>query len=126
MDGKDIVNYENQLKTKLVFKDNTEKNGFTLIINEGEKLCGKLKIDISKKIDGEKYLYLYNSEKEKYQKLSTEDISMLEIDTAGEYLLTSKQLFELGINVIFVVVGIVAILTGVGVYIGMKKQYWFW
>ena len=126
LDGKDIVNYENQLKTKLVFQENKEKNGFTLTINEGEKLCGKLKIDISKKINGEKYLYLYNAEKQKYQKLSTEDISMLEIDTAGEYLLASKQLFELGINVIFVIVGIVAVLVGVGVYIGLKKQYWFW
>ncbi len=109
-----------------MFQNNKEKNGFTLTINEGNKLCGKLKIDISKKIDGEKYLYLYNSEKEKYQKLSIEDISMLEIDTAGEYLLTSKQLSGLSINVIFVIVGSIAILIGVGVYIGVKKQYWFW
>jgi hypothetical protein len=69
---------------------------------------------------------LYNSEKDKYQKLSSEDISMLNIDTAGEYLLTSKQLSGLSVNVIFLIVGIVAILIGVGVYIGLKKQYWFW
>lgn len=80
-----------------MFQNNKEKNGFTLTINEGNKLCGKLKIDISKKID-----------------------------TAGEYLLTSKQLSGLSINVIFVIVGSIAILIGVGVYIGVKKQYWFW
>ena len=96
------------------------------MVNDEKKLCGKITIDLSEKISKEKYLYLYNSEKEKYQELDTEDISLLVIDTEGKYLLTSKPLSGLKVNVIVIVAGCLAILTGAGVYIGVKKQYWFW
>ena len=124
LNGKDIVNFENELETKLSFQE--EKNGFSLVVNDEKKLCGKITIDLSEKISKEKYLYLYNSEKEKYQELDTEDISLLVIDTEGKYLLTSKPLSGLKVNVIVIVAGCLAILTGAGVYIGVKKQYWFW
>lgn len=124
LDGKDIVNFENELETKLTFQE--EENGFTLVINDEKKLCGKITIDISGKVSKEKYLYLYNNEKEKYQKIETKDLSTLIIDTAGKYLLTSKTLTGLSVNVIVVVIGCLVILIGVGVYIGVKKQYWFW
>lgn len=124
LDGKDIVNFENELETKPTFQK--EENGFTLVINDEKKLCGKITIDISGKVSKEKYLYLYNNEKEKYQKIETKDLSTLIIDTAGKYLLTSKTLTGLSVNVIVVVIGCLVILIGVGVYIGVKKQYWFW
>lgn len=124
LDGKDIVNFENELKTSLLF-EKAEK-GFTIVVNEGNKLCGKLTIDISEKVTTEKYLYLYNSEKEKYQKIQSKDISTLSIDTAGKYLMTSKPLSGFRVNVLLVAVGILAIVIGAGVYIGVKKQYWFW
>ena len=124
LDGKEIVNFENELKTGLLFEQ--EENGFTLVVNNEKKLCGRLTIDISEKITKEKYLYLYNSEKEKYQKIEIKDIATLSIDTAGKYLLTAKPLSGFGINIILIVIGCLAILIGVGVYIGMKKQYWFW
>lgn len=124
LNGKDIVNFENELETQLLFQQ--EKNGFTLVVNNGKKLCGELTIDISEKITKEKYLYLYNNEKEKYQKIEAKDISTLSIDTAGKYLLTSKPLAGVSVNLILVVIGCLAILTGAGVYIGVKKQYWFW
>lgn len=124
LDGKDIVNYENDLKTALCFK--TEKNGFSFVVNGGNKLCGKIKIDLSEKVTNEKYLYLYNEQKGKYQLISTEDIKELSIDTEGTYLLTSEPVSEWQWNVVLLVVAIVVILAGVGVYIGVKKQYWFW
>ena len=124
LDGKDIVNFENELNTKLSFEE--EGNGFTFVVNEEKKLCGKLTINLSKKVTGEKYLYLYNREKEKYQKLETEDITNLSIDTAGKYLLTSKKQSGFTFNVMFIGIGSVAILISAGVYIGVKKRYWFW
>ncbi len=124
LDGKDIVNFENELETGLLFQQ--EENGFTLVVNSGKKLCGKLTIDISEKVTKEKYLYLYNNEKDKYQKIEAKDISTLSIDTAGKYLLTTRSLSGFRVNVILIAVGILAIVIGIGVYIGVKKQYWFW
>lgn len=69
------------------------------MINDEKKLCGKITIDISGKVSKEKYLYLYNNEKEKYQKIETKDLSTLIIDTAGKYLLTSKTLTGLSVNI---------------------------
>ena len=124
LDGKDIVNFENELNTKLLFEE--EGNGFTFVVNEEKKLCGKLTINLSKKVTEEKYLYLYSREKEKYQKLEPGDITNLSIDTAGKYLLISKKQSGFTFNVMFIGVGSVAILIGAGVYIGVKKRYWFW
>lgn len=124
LDGRDIVNCENELKTELHFQ--TEENGFSFVVNEENKLCGKIKIDLSKKVTDEKYLYLYNEQKDRYQRIAMEDIKELSIDTAGTYLLTSELLSEWRMNVILIATAIVAILIGVGVYIGVKKQYWFW
>lgn len=124
IDGQDIVNYENELETELLFQE--QNNGFTMVVNQGKKLCGKITIDISGKVINEKYLYLYNTEREKYEKIATENIKTLSIDTAGTYLLTSAKIAGLQINLIFMLVGILAVLLGTGVYIGVKKQYWFW
>ncbi len=101
-------------------------NGFTLVVNSGKKFCGKLTIDISEKVTKEKYLYLYNNEKDKYQKIEAKDISTLSIDTTGKYLLTIKPLSGFRVNVILIAGGILAVVIGIGVYIGVKKQYWFW
>lgn len=119
-----IVNFENELKTQLVFEK--VENGFTFVINDENKLCGKLTIELSEKITKEKYLYLFNTEKQRYQKLKAEDIETLHIDSAGKYLVTSKTLSGFHISFILVGIGCVAILVGVGAYIGVKKQYWFW
>ena len=124
LDGKNIVNFENELDTKLIFEETD--NGFIIVINEEKKLCGQITIDISPKVTNEKYLYLYNQEKEKYQIIKIKDITLLQIDTAGRYLITAKKLTGLHINILFVVVGCAAVVVGVGVYIGVKKKYWFW
>lgn len=124
VDGRDIVNFENELETKLIFQK--ENNGFSIVVNNKKKLCGKITIDISNKITDEKYLYLYNEEKKKYQKIETEDISLLCVDTAGKYLITNKKLSGIRINIILILVGCLAAVIGGSVYIGVKKKYWFW
>lgn len=124
VDGQDIVNYENELKTLLLFQ--TEEKGTSFVVNAGNHLCGKIKIDLKDTVTDEKYLYLYNEQKEKYQQIATDDISELTIDTAGKYLITSEKLREWNVNVVLIAIGAVVVLAGVGAYIGVKKQYWFW
>lgn len=124
LDGKDIVNFENELDTRILFKQVEE--GITFVINNGEKLCGKIVVDISDKVETEKYLYLYNDAKQKYEKLTVDDIDLLTIDTEGTYMLTSKKISGFTWNTLLLTIGIIVIVIGVGVYIGIKKQYWFW
>lgn len=124
LDGKDIVNFENELETMLLFSD--ENGGLGITVNAKKKLCGKITIDISNKITDEKYLYLYNEEKEKYQQIQSKDVSLLCVDTAGKYLVTNKKLSEIHINMLLILVGCVAVIIGGSVYIGVKKKYWFW
>lgn len=124
LDGKNIVNFENELHTELLFQE--EESGFSFVVNEEQKLCGKLTIDMTEKITEEKYLYLYHTEKDKYQKLKTEELSLLNIDTAGKYLVTSKPLSSFRVHVILIVAGGLVLLIGVGIYIVVKKKYWFW
>lgn len=124
LDGKDIVNFENELETQIIFEQVEE--GITFVINEGQKLCGKLVIDISSLVDTEKYLYLFNNAKQKYEKLSVEDIGLLTIDTEGKYLLTSEELEGFSWSRLFMGIGMAVGIIVIAVYIGVKKQYWFW
>lgn len=124
MDGKDIVNIENEFQTKLEFKQDTR--GLCVCINKGEKLPGKITVDFSNKLEKEKHVYLYNTARKKYEKLSVSEIKILKVDTEGTYLFTEKRLDSFKINLIFLGCGVLAILIGVGIYIGIKKKYWFW
>ena len=124
LDGKDIVNFENELTTNIVFEQVEE--GIVFVVNGVQKLCGKLVIDISSKIGNQKYLYLFNDAKQKYERLAVEDIGLLTIDTEGTYLLTSEELSGFTWNRLLLGIGVAVIVIGIAVYIGIKKQYWFW
>ena len=123
IDGRDIVNCKNELYTDIQLTQ--KKEGVTFILNKGENLCGKVVLHLSE-VNG-KYLYLYNTSKEKYELIETDSLNDLKLTTAGEYLISSEKLSYSTVTIIyFVLFGVVAILVGVGVYIGVKKQYWFW
>lgn len=124
LDGKDIVNYKNELNTKLEMKE--ERNGFSFIINEGKKLCGKLTIDFSKKVHNEKYLYLYNVAKEKYEILLVNKIEKFAVDTEGTYILAENKLSSIKLDFALMVLGVSAVFVGIAIYIMVKKQHWFW
>ncbi len=124
LDGKNIVNFENELYTKLVFEQSQE--GLTFIVNKKQKLCGDVTIDIRDKVTSEKYLYLFNEATEKYERLEVEDITLLQIDTAGKYILTTEKISEVDVNEVVIVIGVVACVLGVVLYIMCKKRYWFW
>lgn len=119
VDGNKIVNFDNQLETQLFFQE--EKDGFSFIVNGGNDLCGKIIIDLNDKITDQKYLYLYNEAKQKYEQLKTDDISWLSVDTGGKYLVSSQKISELNFNPMVIVCGVIIVLAGVVAYIGVKK-----
>ena len=124
IDGKDIVNYQNEFYSQVNF-DITE-NGIQFVLNQGKNLCGKIKIDVSRIISKEQYLYLYNSDKKQYENIKVSNRNELQLDTEGMYLLTEKKILKWDVNLILVLSGCVAIVAGIVVYIIIKKKYWFW
>lgn len=65
--------------------------------------------------------------KNKYELLSTNiDKGELEIDTAGQYLVTDKKTSPITLNPIYIAIALVCVITLIGVYIFVKKKYWFW
>lgn len=124
INGDDIVNYDNELNTKLVF-DETDY-GLALTINEGNMLCGRITVDISKIVTNEKYLYIYNKEQNKYQKLQVDNIKNLSIDTAGTYILTSEPISNTKFNIKVIIIVALTIVACGGIYIVVTKKYLFW
>lgn len=123
IDGGDIVNYKNEFYTDIQLVQKEEGIAFTL--NKGEFLCGEITLHLLEV--NEKYLYLYNTSKEKYELIETDSLEELKLTTPGEYLISSEKLSYSTVTIIyFIVFGVLALLVGVGVYIGVKKQYWFW
>lgn len=123
IDGKDIVNYKNEFYTDIQLVQKENETAF--VLNKGEFLCGEVTLHLSE-VNG-KYLYLYNTSKEKYELIQTDSLESITLSTPGDYLISNEKLSYSTVNIIyFIVFGIVALLIGGGVYIGVKKQYWFW
>ncbi|WP_455719523.1 Ig-like domain-containing protein, partial [Agathobacter sp.] len=86
IDGKKIVNYNNELDTDIKLK---KANGHTEFeLNNGKYLCGEITIHIDD-ISG-KYLYLYNNVKHKYELVSTQNMDELKLSTPGKYMITAE------------------------------------
>lgn len=123
IDGRDIVNYQNEFYTDIQLKK--ENGGMSFHLNQGEFLCGEIRLYIAEP-EG-KYLYLYNTSKEKYELIQADSLKELELTTLGEYRITNQRLSYSSVMVVsFIVIGAVVLLIGVGVYIVLKKKYWFW
>ena len=122
INGKNIVNYANELSTDLNIKDTSKGREFT--INDHNNLPGKITVSMNK--DKSKYLYLLNSKTKKYQNLQVKDTANMNIDEAGKYLLTDKKVSSLTINKWIVIIAIIMIVMLCIGYVVMKKKYWFW
>ena len=123
IDGKDIKNTNNPIKTDINLAKVEEGLSFTL--NDGENLCGNIIVSIT---DAEKYnyLYLYNESKNKYILIECTDIRNINVSTPGRYLLTTSNLIYSNIPwiIILIVGGILVILFVV--FIVLRRRYWFW
>lgn len=122
INGKDIVNYENELITLLNF--NEEKKGTSFVLNSNNNLPGKITIELNNKQI--KYIYLYNNSKEKYEVLDNKNKSYVELDEGGKYFITDRKLYNTNIPLVGIIIGSTLILAGVITYIVVKKKYWFW
>ncbi len=123
IDGKKIVNYNNELDTDIKLK---KANGHTEFeLNNGKYLCGEIAIHIDD-ISG-KYLYLYNNVKHKYELVSTQNMDELKLSTPGKYMITTEKISESSKAVRYILmIGSCLILVGSAVYVVMKRRYWFW
>ena len=119
IDGKKIVNYNNELDTDIKLK---KANGYTEFeLNNGKYLCGEIAIHIDD-ISG-KYLYLYNNVKHKYELVSTQNMEELKLSTPGKYMITTEKISESSKAVRYIlIIGGCLILVGSAVYVVMKRR----
>ncbi len=62
----------------------------------------------------------------KYELLKGQDINSLQLDKEGKYLITERKLTERKGSIVALIAAIVIVIILLGVYIGVKKRYWFW
>ena len=122
--GREIYNPGNELNTDLGLADTG--NSISLHIDENEKLPGAVCVKLDEEKSDFRYFYLVDSEEGSYQRLNSADDNEFRVSTAGEYLLTNKNMNRIHINVIWILGGVAVILTLSVVYIFTKKKYWFW
>lgn len=124
IDGKDISNWSNELYTEIEFQE--EEMGTSFCINREQNICGRITLQLEEKTVSGEYLYLYNASKEKYELLDQREMHLLKLDSAGKYLITEKKLGNRMVKFAVVLVTVFVILGLSGVYIAVKKKYWFW
>lgn len=121
--GKEIKNYKNSMYTDIHLSATDEGVQFNL--NNDAFLCGPIHL-LFDEVQG-KYLYLYNESKNKYEMVQTENIDELVLTTSGKYLISQEKIDKVTLPIrefLIIVGGIICILGGI--YIRVKKQYWFW
>lgn len=122
--GNQIKNWENELYTNIEFKE--EKQGITFELNRSKKICGPVTMQFDENVVSGKYVYLYNTSKGKYELLKGQDTTALQLDTEGRYLITDKKLSDGKASMAVLIVAGIVVIIMLGVYIAVKKQYWFW
>lgn len=122
--GEDIVNYDNEFDTNIVFTKGDK--GISFILNNGKNLCGPLTLKITDNNIHGKYLYIYNETNKKYNLIETDNIKELKLNTPGKYLITTHKLSNYNVNLIVIICVSVVIIGLFIVYIVIKRNYWFW
>jgi hypothetical protein len=122
--GKKIENEQNVLSTDIRFVRETEYVDFEL--NGRESLPGEIEIELTDQNLNREYLYLWNTGKGKYQKLASKSDTVLTLDEAGEYRLTDERIDTLGINMLWIELGVPIIGLGLVAFIIIRRRYWFW
>lgn len=121
--GADIVNYENELFVALEQKE--VEQGKQFIVNQGRNLPGKLTVCLDD-VEKYKYIYLYNPATEKYERIKQKNFGEFSLNTPGTYLLTTEKL-DSRVKLWYILAGFaILFLMILGVYVIVKKKYWFW
>lgn len=124
INGGQIYNWENELYTNIELKK--EKQGISFELNRSKNICGPVLIQFDKEVLSGKYVYLYNTSKQKYELLTNKDVNSLVLDKEGKYLITEKKLSSGNSGWMIVIVALVVVAILCIAYVAVKKQYWFW
>lgn len=123
IDGKDIVNYNNEFYTDIMLQ--SKNNGIEFNINDGKDLCGNITLHLEN--NKYKYLYLYNVSKDKYEQIQISNNEEIKLSSAGKYIMTNSKIgISMDTILMFIIIGIILIIIGSAVYIFVKKRYLFW
>lgn len=122
--GQDIFNANNEIDTRL---DLTEtENGMLVNFNDGKNLPGTVSIKLKHAPKQYKYFYIVNTQNSGYQALNSLSDNSFKVSSIGQYLLSTKNMNRIKINLIWILSGIGVILLLSLIYIFTKKKYWFW
>ncbi len=122
--GQDIFNANNEIDTRL---DLTEtENGMLVKFNKGKNLPGTVSVKLKNAPKQYKYFYIVNAQSSGYQALNSLSDNSFKVSSIGEYLLSTKNMNRIKINLIWILSGIGVILMLSVIYIFTKKKYWFW
>ena len=122
--GQDIFNANNEIDTRL---DLTEtENGMLVNFNEGKNLPGTVSIKLKHAPKQYKYFYIVNTQNSGYQALNSLSDNSFKVSSIGQYLLSTKNMNRIKINLIWILSGSGVILLLSLIYIFTKKKYWFW
>ena len=121
--GEEIKNINNEIKTDIELQQNNENLIF--VINEGKNLCGNLTLSLE---DAEryKYLYLYDESQEKYRLIEYDDINNLSLSSSGKYMLTNSKVTYFNLPIFAIVISSAIVIIIGGIYVVLKRKYWFW
>ena len=121
--GEEIKNINNEIKTDIELQQNNENLIF--VINEGKNLCGNLTLSLE---DAEryKYLYLYDESQEKYRLIEYDYINNLSLSSSGKYMLTNSKVTYFNLPIFAIVISSAIVIIIGGIYVVLKRKYWFW
>lgn len=123
--GNDILNIENEINTDILLSK--KKSGKEFTLNDENKLPGKLTIRLNDDAKKYRYVYMYNEDNENPRMVNAFTSSgQIEIDSNGKYFITDKKISQHKISVTAVCVVLIILIMLSGVYIFVKKRYWFW
>ncbi len=119
-----VKNTTNELSTAINFTESDD--GIEFVLNGGNALPGNVEITLDDSYSAYPRLYLYNETNEKWQFLNNYTDGVITADAAGHYLLTTETLNFITMNFFALVAAGIVLAAIIGVYIIVKKRYWFW
>lgn len=130
VDGDKILNYENELLTGINLTTN-KYGDCEFVINDGKNLCGEISISfdsetVRKLCIKDKKLFLYNEAKRTYERIQFDTLENISITKAGKYMFSDGKIRTKNNYLAMGFGGTSFILVLLGIYVGVKKQYWFW
>lgn len=122
--GQDIYNANNEIDTELQLS--TSNDGMLIKLNSKNELPGRISISLKKTNKNYKFFYLLDEQSHKYKRLNSLKNNTFEISSTGEYFLSTDDINQFNIDIVWILTGSGIILLLILIYIFTRKKYWFW